>query len=263
MEMSIRTERIELFKGADRFANRSHRHGHWYQVTVPVQGTCHFTMENKPYRLHEGQSLIQHPGTEHHFCLDAASSVIVIKIREDALRPENDAGGLPEFADRQRIDTGELSRLFRRWTSELMFGDSFEPLAAQETETQVLHYLRKTLHGSHPVGGGIGGMVRDTHIHQVLEYMHANYAEAVSVDDLASLARQSRFHFIRSFRDCTGITPYQYLLMLRVDQAKRRLKSSTESVADISCSLGFSCTSQFHRAFLKFAGMTPGEFRRS
>lgn len=262
MEMSIRTERIEFFKGADRFSNRSHRHGHWYQVTVPVQGICHFTMENKPYRLNEGEGLIQHPGTEHFLRLDAASSVIIIKIREDALGFENASGGLPEFAARQRVDPVELSCLFRHWTSELMFGDSPDRLAAQETESQVIQYLRKTLNGS-STAGTIESKVRDVHIHQVLEYMHAYYAEAVSVDDLAAIAKQSRFHFIRNFRECTGVTPYQYLLMLRVDKAKQRLKSSAESVADISCSLGFSCTSQFHRAFQKFAGMTPGEFRRS
>lgn len=262
MEMSIRTERMELFKGADRFSNRSHRHGHWYQVTVPVQGVCHVTMENKPYRLNGGEGLIQHPGTEHFLRLDADSSVIIIKIREDALGLEQASGSLPEFAVRQRMDPGELSRLFRHWTSELMFGDAPDPLAAQETEIRVLHYLRATLNGSIPERG-LESKVRDVHIHQVLEYMHAYYAEAVSVDDLAAVAKQSRFHFIRNFRECTGVTPYQYLLMLRVDKAKQLLKSSGDSVADISCCLGFSCTSQFHRAFRKFAGMTPGEFRQS
>ncbi|MBE9917659.1 helix-turn-helix transcriptional regulator [Paenibacillus donghaensis] len=265
MEMCIRTDRIELFKGADRFSNQPHNHGHWYQVTVPIQGICHFTMENKPYQLCGDQGLIQHPGTEHFLHLDTAASVIIIKFREDALQLVGEPGVCTEFTEKQRMNSHELSRRFREWTSELMFAESIALLAAQETEMRVLDYLRNTLSGSHGSGSRAdfrGGLVRDVHLNQVLEYMHEYYTEAVSIEDLAAIAGQSRYHFMRTFRECIGVTPYQYLLRLRVGDAKAKLRNTSVSVADISCSLGFSSVSQFHRIFLKMAGMTPGEFRR-
>ncbi|WP_160500610.1 AraC family transcriptional regulator [Paenibacillus dendrobii] len=267
MEMSIRTDRMELFKGADSFSNQPHNHRHFYQFTVPVQGICHFTMDNRPFRLHEGDGLVQHPGAEHYLHLDDASSVIIIKFRQDALQLDNGPNTRPEFAERQWMNPLDLSRRFQHWTTELMFTEEKEPLAAQETEIQVLHYLKEALYGSSMFDGKLENrgnhFVRDVHLDRVLEYMHECYSSAVSIEELSAIAGQSRYHFMRMFHAYTGVTPYQYLLRLRIEDARIQLRNSSASIAEISCSLGFSSASQFHRIFLKVVGLTPGEFRRS
>ncbi|MEC0372933.1 AraC family transcriptional regulator [Paenibacillus chibensis] len=267
MEMTVRTDRMELFKGSHRFANQSHNHEQFYQFTIPTQGICHFTMENKPYRLHEGEGLIQHPGTEHYLHLDDASSVIIIKFSKDAFPQEDQLHAPPEFAEQMRLNPSDLSRKFKDWTTELMFGGSRELLASQETEIQVLEYLKGALSGSMMLEEGhyryVRTQVRDIHLEQVLAYMREYYSEAVSIDDLAAIAGQSRYHFMRSFRAYTGITPYQHLLRLRIDDARLRLRNTSSSIAEISCSLGFSSPSQFHRIFLKLVGITPGGYRSS
>ncbi|WP_158442428.1 helix-turn-helix domain-containing protein [Paenibacillus pini] len=263
--MSIKTDRIELFKGANRFSNSSHAHDDWYQVTVPVQGTCHFMMENKGYQLAGGRGLIQHPGTEHYFHLEEQSSVIIVKFHNDVLQEMNDSRKQTEYGLEQWIDPLKLSQQFKNWTTDLMFGDFIEPLAIEETENKVLQYFDPVFKGKEhgvqqericiPVSS-------DPHISLALEYMREFYTTSISIDELATIAVQSRYHFMRSFRAHTGMTPYQFLLKLRVEDAMNQLKRTKATVADISCGLGFASTSQFHRTFMKITGMTPSDFRR-
>gem|GEM_PF-5377089 len=101
----------------------------------------------------------------------------------------------------------------------------------------------------------------DPYLQKALEYLHHHYHEKVSIDTLCSIARRSKFHFIRSFRQRTGFSPHQYLLHLRVHHAKQLLKQKHKSIEEISEHLGFSCPSHFHRTFLKTVGMTPGVYR--
>lgn len=111
------------------------------------------------------------------------------------------------------------------------------------------------------MAGNVRAAAADLHLKRAVEYAHAHYRDQLDVDTLAAVALQSRFHFIRSFRTMTGLTPYQYVLRLRVEEAKAQLSRTAHTVADISCSLGFSSASQFYRAFAKATGLTPEQYR--
>ena len=68
--------------------------------------------------------------------------------------------------------------------------------------------------------------------------------------------------FRRMFRNDTGTTPQQYLLHLRISQAKRLLQNSTGTVTDISELCGFSDPYYFSRIFKKQTGLSPTHFRK-
>ncbi|MBO7743307.1 helix-turn-helix transcriptional regulator [Paenibacillus sp. MWE-103] len=268
MEMKAETQWIELWQGSESFKNDSHRHDHWMQATLPVKGTCAFTQENRSYALGEGSGLIQPPGANHHFRLGSGTSVIIVKVRErgaggmEAVRPRFAGGESHDI--RRPFDPDELAGRFRRWMTALMQGQALaDPLAVQDVEHDVLAYMGGLV-GAAPEGArsvppkGIA----DPHMREALAYLHDCYDRALSVDELAGIALRSRYHFIRSFREATGVTPYQYLLKLRMDEAMNRLRRTRETVGRISADLGFSSTSQFHRAFLKSTGMTPQAFRQ-
>jgi AraC family transcriptional regulator len=73
----------------------------------------------------------------------------------------------------------------------------------------------------------------------------------------------SRYHFLRTFRQTLGVTPYQLLLNLRMRRAATALKSTTAPVAAIAYASGFGDLSTFNARFHPVAGMTPRAFRRS
>lgn len=78
---------------------------------------------------------------------------------------------------------------------------------------------------------------------------------------IASRAGLSKFHFVRAFREKTGITPVQYLNRLRVDVAKQKLQSGARPVTEIAFDVGFADVSAFNKAFQRHAGTSPTQYR--
>ena len=58
-------------------------------------------------------------------------------------------------------------------------------------------------------------------IRRALECLESDFAEDLSLEELASLAKMSRSHFALTFRQLTGHTPHQYLLLVRLNHARK------------------------------------------
>lgn len=88
-------------------------------------------------------------------------------------------------------------------------------------------------------------------------------AAPLSLAALARDAGMSRYHFLRQFRQAIGMTPHQYLLRIRMQQAGRRLLTSRDQVSMIAFEAGFGDLSTFNRQFRRAMGVSPGAFRRN
>lgn len=87
------------------------------------------------------------------------------------------------------------------------------------------------------------------------------YGEPLDVQALADLAHASPAHFTRSFKAAFGETPYRYLQRRRVERAMYLLRTTNESITDISIEVGFSSLGTFGRTFRDIVGESPGEHR--
>ncbi len=97
---------------------------------------------------------------------------------------------------------------------------------------------------------------------RVLNYIEANLEGSLTLDELASIACLSRFHFARAFKSAIGQSPHRYVSAKRLDRAKALLKGD-RSILDIALALGFSSQANFSRAFQQITGQAPGRFRRN
>lgn len=79
---------------------------------------------------------------------------------------------------------------------------------------------------------------------------------------LAEEAGQSPFHYLRTFRQLTGVTPHQFMLRTRLREAAARLLAEDARVIEIALAAGFGDVSNFNRSFRAEFGVTPTEFRR-
>jgi AraC-like DNA-binding protein len=95
----------------------------------------------------------------------------------------------------------------------------------------------------------------------VLRRLEAASREPQPLADLAREAGLSRFHFLRAFRDATGVTPHQWLLRARLRDAARRLASTRAPVTQVALDSGFDDLSNFIRSFRVEFGVSPGRYR--
>lgn len=99
-------------------------------------------------------------------------------------------------------------------------------------------------------------------IAEIARWIEADLTRPLPLPVLAREAGLSRFHFLRSFRDLLGITPYQFVLHQRLRKAALRLRQSDDAVMTIALDSGFADLSEFNRRFRRLFGMTPTAFRR-
>ena len=93
------------------------------------------------------------------------------------------------------------------------------------------------------------------------EYMDINYHENISLDQLSKISTISSYYFLRCFKACLNITPYQYLVQQRINHAKFLLRDSDDLVSNIAQSVGFQNDSSFGRTFKNYVRTTPLQYR--
>jgi AraC family transcriptional regulator len=93
-----------------------------------------------------------------------------------------------------------------------------------------------------------------------MDFIEANLGQDFSLAELAATAGMSPYYFCRLFKQSTNLSPHQFLLRRRIDQAQRRLKEHRHSVVAIATELGFSDQSHFARVFRRLVGTTPKHY---
>jgi AraC family transcriptional regulator len=93
------------------------------------------------------------------------------------------------------------------------------------------------------------------------EYICANLARDLSLDEVAAVAGMTKFHFAKAFRQATGRAPHRYLTEHRILRGRTLLHDRNLSIHDIAGALGFT-HSHFTRLFTRHMGMTPTAFRK-
>lgn len=99
-------------------------------------------------------------------------------------------------------------------------------------------------------------------VSRAIQRMHVDLSEPITIDDLAHAAMYSKFHFTRVFDRVTGVSPGRFLSAIRIGEAKRLLRTTTQTVTDISCQVGWSSVGSFSSRFSASVGVPPSEYRR-
>lgn len=105
--------------------------------------------------------------------------------------------------------------------------------------------------GEHPTELALG----------VANYVSGHLYERISVEDIADSLYISKSRLFNRFKADTGLTIYDYILKEKTEEAKRLLRFTDKSFSAISVLLAFSSQSHFNRVFLKYAGLTPSQYR--
>jgi AraC family transcriptional regulator len=95
------------------------------------------------------------------------------------------------------------------------------------------------------------------------DFMEANLEHSIDLAMMAAATGLSPTHFARRFRTTTGEPPHRYLMQLKVDRARRLLRYTDTSLAEIAFACGFANQEHMTRLFKQSCGTTPAAFRRT
>lgn len=99
-------------------------------------------------------------------------------------------------------------------------------------------------------------------VQDALIYLHANYTRPISIAELSSQLYVSQQYLGRLFKASVGMSPVRYINRLRVEQAKKLMRTTSKNISEISFEVGFENIYYFSRTFKQYEGLSPAKYRR-
>ena len=155
-------------------------------------------------------------------------------------------GGLPEF-----------ERYCRTFLLDFKSEDQYSELFCEGKLIALIARIAQC------VLGGERRSTRAQRLRPAIEAMRLDGAERLSNEELASLVGISKYHFIKLFKEVTGVTPLRYYTELAVDKAKYLLANTTYTVSEVARLCGIEDGFYFSRMFKKHTGSSPNEYRKN
>jgi AraC family transcriptional regulator len=190
-----------------------------------------------------------------HICLDAG---LFHRVASDVSRC--DPGGievLDILSEKDPFIEQIGTALTRELTAPSMCGHLFADAAAQLLSAYVLqHYC---VFPSAPPSSAPALSRRK--VRQVQDYVEANMAAAIALDELAEVVGINVYHFARMFKRATGETPHSFVRRRKLGHAKRLLAETEWEVSKVARAVGYLSSSHFAAVFQREAGVTPSVYR--
>jgi AraC-like DNA-binding protein len=99
------------------------------------------------------------------------------------------------------------------------------------------------------------------HLRRARDHIDRHYDQPLDLDELAGVARVSKFHFVRAFDVTYGETPIRYLTRRRIERAQDLLRAANLTVTEICVLVGFTSLGSFSSRFARLVGETPTAYR--
>lgn len=99
-------------------------------------------------------------------------------------------------------------------------------------------------------------------LRQARDHASRNYAQPLDLDQLASVAALSKYHFHRLFTETYAMTPAAYLSERRIERAQDLLRATNLTVTEVCMAVGFASLGSFSTRFRDIVGETPSQFQR-
>ena len=100
-------------------------------------------------------------------------------------------------------------------------------------------------------------------VQKIMKYMENNYTEDITLEKMEKMTNTSRYHLSKEFKKYTGFSPHDYLITIRLNQAKILLSTTTLPANKISHMVGIHDINNFTYLFKKRIGKTPIQYRNS
>jgi len=244
--------RFEILRcdSADYMPFHSHDKGHFVFV---LKGEVDDSRKRQSYSRGPKSLTYLPAGEVHATGCSEGSEILQFVIDPEAFRQYENFGLKMDHA--AECSSSASQWLAMRMHSELIRKDDLSPLMLKGMGLELLASMSREIAPSemHEAPGWL---------RSAKDYLHAHFAENVSVDQLALAVSIHPAHLMRCFRRVYRCTIGDYIRNLRIDYARVLLLTSNASSSSIALLAGFSDQSHFIRAFKAATGMTPSNFQK-
>ncbi len=251
---------------SDGYNFNSHIHS-CYEFIRVISGQLLYTVEGTDYILSDGDLIMTKPDELHSFSFPEPCEYRreFLHIYPDFLK------GLPDIVDLLNSRKSGCfnyipSELVKKYGIDKIFGGMAQYCAAPvpETDFMILAYTIQLIAKVHQIIRTEAPVPQKVTVNKktnsICDYIDNHYHQNISLNDIAESCFMSPSYISRMFRKETGMTIKAYLNLRRVTHAKNLIIEGKKATGIFS-QCGFCDYSTFYRAFVKYAGMTPDEFR--
>ncbi|HUK91519.1 MAG TPA: AraC family transcriptional regulator [Blastocatellia bacterium] len=240
-------------------------------VTLLVAGRMDVRIGEQDYSLSAGQIALTNVGEVHSGRAEAAEFVTagISPGMFDQILSGDDSQQVPRTGAELKIEAVVISdkgiqEILREMrielgTDRLGRGQMLESMGRQIAIQLVRSHI--TVRKAPQIELSRVGPV-DRRLRRAIEFMHDNFARELGVEEIASAAFLSEYHFARLFKQITGITPHSYLASIRLERARELLLQTPMAISEIALTVGYQTQSHFTHAFKSATGVTPLAYRR-
>ncbi len=245
-----------------------HPHSHSaFTITAILAGRMTATIGAEGFELSAGEIALTNANQNHAASAQAVEfvSIAISPILVGEMVIETGlARASAEINFRASVVTDEaITGLSRQLAEEMStLSPGHEAMLDAIARQMVIHLLRHhfTVRESARIELSRAGPV-DRRLRRAIEFMHDNYERELALEEIASAAYLSEYHFARVFKQITGLTPHVYLANIRLERARKLLMETLLPINQIAAMVGYQSQSHFTKIFKATTGVTPGAFR--
>ena len=253
-----------------------------YSLFLNTQGFSYCNLNGNRYRIETDSFLLAQPGEIYDLTIDnrctteisnihinyhffnAVASAFALPTPLLLHNPEHITYSLPQLYSQLHTKTPEFTTLTTQLCTPAQNEADFEYTLSRLIEWLLLHNdsIKKQILALPPLKAAVKADVYKR-LTIACDYITSNYHLPLDLDGICAVTCLSKFHFLRLFKACYGITPYQFLVRLRLEKGSHLLKTTTLQIQEIADSLGFEYPNSFIKAFQKYYGYAPGSLRKA
>lgn len=241
---------------------REHTHDREFQYSYLIQGKSIVSVGGKRFNVGSDDAIFTPPGVPHGSYGDRETEFELVEIKF-TMGSKNASRAVPSLPPVTHVHNpatimAVMDRMAAaRWLE--IRGDSW---LIRTRLAELLILLDQESSFGERLENDAGPTDPELRIRRAVYEMSKRYNEPWSVEDLANTAGLSASHFAACFRRIMNVSPIEYLIRLRLHQARELLENTGLSVAQISRICGFSSSQYFARMFLAREKLSPGAYRR-
>ena len=262
---------LHFFEFGKDFSTDDEEHP-FYELVFVNSGKLYISSEDYSGELLKNQLIIHRQNTTHSLRCNAeqAPSVIIIGFESRSPIIDNfskEPQDLSPAAIRKLAEIVKEGRNVFKPPYNIPVYDMKKKkqqlLGSEQLLKILLEYFLIKLAREHIQAESVEDGESPTLIHEIIKYVSDNFLEKITIDELAFLFKTNRATLCKEFKRATGKTVVEFINAEKIELAKKRIATTSETFTRIAEDMNFESIHYFTRFFKKMTGITPKEYRRT